>query len=309
MSRRIQDKRVTHDTTSKTKCGKNIDYYDGKKPVYNLGGGDSFYIPKFIKGKKLQDEYFVKLLCEINFVQMFQFKHETSLDPIPRMVQGQTDKTTATSSIYRMPGCNQSNIKTVNWTETVNQILELAKHQVNDPGLNHCVCTLYRDQNDSLGFHQDKIIDLEEDSLILSISFGAARPIVFQEMDGKKQQTIMLQPGSLLAIGKKTNQQWKHAVPKLDTYVEPRISLSIRHIKTFIEEKTDVISGKGEEYQTKNYPFTLSYDEPDKYSQEVKDKIESSMKEAQDKLYQMRAYYFESMSKSETIFDSDEDIV
>ena len=53
MSRRIQNKRVTHDSTNKTKCGRNIDLYDGKKPIHNLGGGDTFYIPKFIKSKEL----------------------------------------------------------------------------------------------------------------------------------------------------------------------------------------------------------------------------------------------------------------
>ena len=145
-----------------------------------------------------------------------------------------------------MPGCNQSNINTENLSESVKYILDLAKQEVNDDGLNHCVCTLYRDSNDSLAFHKDKILDLEEDSLILSISFGAARPIVFKEKNGKKEQTILLQPGSLLAIGKKTNQQWAHAIPKLDTPVEPRISLSIRHIKTYIEEETKTVIGKGD---------------------------------------------------------------
>ena len=87
------------------------------------------------------------------------------------MVQGQTDKTGPLSCIYRMPGCNQSNIQTENLSESVKNILDLAKQEVNDDGLNHCVCTLYRDSNDSLAFHQDKILDLEENSLILSISF------------------------------------------------------------------------------------------------------------------------------------------
>ncbi len=291
MSRRIQNRRVTYGSTSKTKCGKNIDYYDGKKPIHNLGGGDTFYIPKFIKGNELQKELFVKLLCEINFVQMFHFGQNNSIEPIPRMVQGQTDKTGSHSCIYRMPGCNQSNINTENLSESVKYILDLAKHEVNDDGLNHCVCTLYRDSNDSLAFHKDKILDLEEDSLILSISFGEARPIVFKETSGKREQTILLQPGSLLAIGKKTNQQWIHAIPKLDTAVEPRISLSIRHIKTYIEEETETVIGKGDEYQTKNYPFIVSHDNPDKYTEEIKNSIGLLTVDAQNKLHNMRIKY------------------
>jgi hypothetical protein len=54
------------------KEGKNIQEYDGKKDVSNLGAGDSYYISNFTKKNKC-GEIFQKLLSEITFVQMFSF--------------------------------------------------------------------------------------------------------------------------------------------------------------------------------------------------------------------------------------------
>ena len=59
---------------------------------------------------------------------MFQFGQ--NIEPIPRMVQGQTDKTGSHSCIYRMPGCNQSNINTENLSESVKYIIDLAKQLI-----------------------------------------------------------------------------------------------------------------------------------------------------------------------------------
>jgi hypothetical protein len=89
------------------------------------------------------------------------------------MVSAQTCKDGSSSAIYRMPGCNQKNIDTTNWTESVKNIVEEASETIGQK-FNHCVCTLYRDENDSLAFHTDKILDLEPDSKILSISYGVA---------------------------------------------------------------------------------------------------------------------------------------
>jgi len=61
----------------------------------------------------------------------------------------------------------------------------------------------------------------------------------------------------------------------MDTPVEPRISLSVRVIKTLIDEETEKVTGKGKEYQTKNYPFIVSHDDPSKYSEDLKKKLES----------------------------------
>lgn len=221
--------------------------------------------------------------------------------PIPRMVSAQTGKSSAVSPIYRMPGCNQKNIQTREWTPTVADICARATAALDGNEFNHCVCTLYRDENDSLGHHQDKLLDLTPGSVILSVSFGAPRPLVFTA--GKTRQIVTLQPGSLLAIGPKTNVRFKHGVPKALQSVGPRISLSVRSISTFVtkvpedasrdsetppETSTFRISGQGEQYQTKNYPFVANFDNPDDYPAQVAEDIREHTKRAQERLQELR---------------------
>jgi alkylated DNA repair dioxygenase AlkB len=269
-----------------TEAKKRYQYFDGTKDISKLGAGDSFYISNFLK--KERNEIFEKLMKEAKFVQMFQITEDTAT-PIPRLVTAQAGHNeSGASAIYRMPGCNEKNIQTTDWTPTVRYVCERASEEIGQK-FNHCVLTLFRDQEDSLGFHKDKLVDLKENSLILSVSFGDARPILFHSVEGKHHQTLMLLPGSLLAIGPMTNKLYMHAIPKLTDSVGPRVSLSLRSIDTYIQYEDKVenceqaesnksknfkILGKGAEYQCTNYPFITSYDDPDSYSDEVKRQIE-----------------------------------
>lgn len=269
-----ENRPISFDPTQKTKAGDHVEYYDGRKSLSNLGAGDSFYIADFVKSGTEKAQIFKDLLNEVEFEQMFNFL-KNQVEPIPRMIAAQTDKESNETPIYRMPGCNESNIPTKQWTPTVEKIVEKASDEISQR-LNHGVITLYRDNNDSLAFHQDKVLDLEDDSLILSISFGAARPIVFSPVSAKsrfqKEQTIVLQPGSLIAMGPKTNKEFKHAIPKLRDHVGPRISLSLRTIATFVKGE-NVVVGKGHEYQCKNYPHIKSHDDKSEYTDTIREQI------------------------------------
>jgi len=48
---------------------------------------------------------------------------------------------------------------------------------------------------DSLAYHKDKLLDLEDDSVIISVSFGEPRPIVFKSERDSAEQKILLRPG------------------------------------------------------------------------------------------------------------------
>jgi alkylated DNA repair dioxygenase AlkB len=293
MPRHQDNRRVKYNKDKKTQQGKHVDFYNGKKAVHNLGAGDTFYIPDFVKSRTKQREIFQQLLGEVEFQQMFNFLNN-HVEAIPRLIAAQTDKANPKSAIYRMPGCNESNIPTKHWTPTVEQIMKDASEEINQE-LNHCVLTLYRDENDSLAFHQDKILDLEDNSMILSISFGEPRPILFHEINGKKEQQIMLQPGSLLAFGPKTNSRYKHAIPKMNDPCGPRISLSIRTISSFVEkvegEEGDVvkITGKGEDHQCVNYPFIKSYDNQSEYTEVIQKQIEEEVERSVERFQEIRA--------------------
>mmetsp|Transcript_55064 Transcript_55064/g.49566 ORF Transcript_55064/g.49566 Transcript_55064/m.49566 type:complete len:337 (-) Transcript_55064:193-1203(-) len=292
--RSTENRRCNSNGDKKTFVGKNIDHFDGLRSIKNIGAGDSYYIPNFISCANQRDEIFSKLLKEVEFEQMFNFTpncKNKKVAPIPRLVTAQTNKDNDICDkypIYRMPGCNEKNIQTKNWTSTVEQIRQKASDYLGNQELNHCVVTLYRDENDSLGFHKDKLLDLKPNSLILSLSFGAPRPILFYAENTKNKgkrkkkqqhrQCIILQPGSLLAIGPQTNKLYKHSIPKLKEKCLPRISLSMRTIDTFVQnnkndEKDTKIIGKGEEFQNLNWPFAKNYDKENEYDQQTIDQM------------------------------------
>jgi alkylated DNA repair dioxygenase AlkB len=198
-------------------------------------------------------------------------KDGKDVEPLPRLVIAQTEKNHQRVPIYRMPGCNQKNIPVTSWTNTVNDICKKASDEIHQ-NLNHCVITLFRDENDSLAFHQDKLLDLDENSVIISISFGSPRPFIFQSLYGKQKQQIILQPGSILAIGPNTNKTFSHAIPKLQMKSGPRISISARTVKTFLVND-DTIVGKGDEFQDKNYPMIENHSDETKYTPEMNEKI------------------------------------
>lgn len=246
---------------------RGVTYHNGSKSINKIGSGDSYYISKFIKSDAERKDIFRNLLDEVEFEQMFNISPNNAVYPLPRLVAAQTDCTldesTESTPIYRMPGCNECNIQTKPWSKTVKYVRDLASKLIGQE-FNHCVIGLFRDQNDSLAYHKDKLLDLEEDSVIISVSFGEDRPIYFKSEKDSSEEIINLKAGSLLAFGQKTNHQFKHTIPKLDEPVGARISLSFRTVATKcvknIETNTFEIIGQGTEHQTVNYPFIKSFD-------------------------------------------------
>lgn len=233
--------------------------HGGRKALHNLAAGDTFYLPKVLGGASACDAAFAELLHDADYVQMYHFPAADSgkaPEPIPRLVTAQT----GSRALYRMPGCNQRNIATTEPLPAVQRLLAQAQAHLGaaQPPLNHAVLTLYRDQDDSLAPHQDKTLDLAADTHVVSLSLGAARPIVFTPLDPRRAReafAVLLQPGSLLAIGPKTNAAWRHGVPKLREPCGPRISLTARSIATFLGADGATVEGQGAAHQTPHYPF------------------------------------------------------
>lgn len=210
--------------------------------------GDLDYQPKIFK-----DIDFDSLEQEINFIQMYNVNKKTGQKlPIPRLVAGFADHDANGKVLYRMPGCNEMNIPADDWG---NLLLKIRDRLRGETGIdyNHCVATLFRDEHDSLGFHHDKLIDLDQSSPIISLSFGETRPIVFVSNDSKETVNIALKHGSMLVFGDKYNRRYYHSIPKLVNKVGKRISLSFRVVESKINDD-GVVSGKGDRYQTSDYP-------------------------------------------------------
>jgi len=96
---------------------------------------------------------------------------------------------------------------------------------------NHLVLNLYLNSQDNISPHNDKTQTLTEGSMIVTISLGAVRTLVLENMKNGQQVSIDLQPGSVFVLGWKTNQEWKHSIPKaIGEEVGKRISLTYRSI-------------------------------------------------------------------------------
>jgi alkylated DNA repair dioxygenase AlkB len=96
-------------------------------------------------------------------------------------------------------------------------------------GYNAVLCNLYRDGNDSVGLHADA--EPEMGPVIASVSLGAERMFRLKRKDGSVAFSERLPHGSLLIMAGRTQQNFKHEVPKEPSVIQPRINLTFRRIE------------------------------------------------------------------------------
>lgn len=96
---------------------------------------------------------------------------------------------------------------------------------------NSVLCNLYRNGDDSVGWHSDDEAELGPEPMIASVSFGATRRFSLQH---KRDKTVKghldLPDASLLLMKGATQQNYRHAVLKAKTESAPRINLTFRKI-------------------------------------------------------------------------------
>jgi alkylated DNA repair dioxygenase AlkB len=89
---------------------------------------------------------------------------------------------------------------------------------------------LYRDGQDSIGFHTDAEPELGVNPVVATLSFGSEREFVLKHKATKETIRYKLGSGSLLVMGGASQHHWLHAVPKTDAVVGERIRLTFRRI-------------------------------------------------------------------------------
>lgn len=117
-------------------------------------------------------------------------------------------------------------------TEMLEEIVPLCEKIESEFGFrpNNCLMNYYEDGNSSLGYHSDSSEELEEGTGVAIISLGAERTINYKNKDD--QELIVpykLKSGTLLFMNKKVQDEWLHAIPKMDE-AGTRISLTFRKI-------------------------------------------------------------------------------
>ncbi|ANG62100.1 DNA repair protein [Marinobacterium aestuarii] len=97
---------------------------------------------------------------------------------------------------------------------------------------NCALLNLYRDGEDSMGWHSDDEPELGLDPVIASLSLGQPRRFVLRHRTDRQQPKIelLLDDGSLLLMRGSTQHHWQHALPRTRRHCTPRLNLTFRCI-------------------------------------------------------------------------------
>ena len=95
---------------------------------------------------------------------------------------------------------------------------------------NACLSNLYRNGQDSNGWHSDNEKELGTNPIIASVSFGATRRFDLKHQSNKQKLSFQLTSGSLLVMGGEMQHFWKHQIPKQKNINDPRVNLTFRQV-------------------------------------------------------------------------------
>ncbi|WP_455208450.1 alpha-ketoglutarate-dependent dioxygenase AlkB family protein [Kaarinaea lacus] len=96
---------------------------------------------------------------------------------------------------------------------------------------NSVLGNLYRNEEDSMGWHADDEKELGINPFIASVSLGAERIFKARHKTTKEQIKLILPHGSLLTMSGPFQQYWQHSIPKTSISKTPRINLTFRYIQ------------------------------------------------------------------------------
>ncbi len=183
--------------------------------------GECFLIENFLK-KEEADSYYNQLFKDVNWredeITLFGRKVMQ-----PRLVAWYADpgKRLRYSGLTLEPNKWLSSL-----TKIKQNLQEFCNHEFNGVLVN-----LYRNQKDSNGWHSDDEKELGKEPLIASLSLGETRDFLLKhKKDEDLKIKIPLKAGSLLIMGGKSQQCWKHCLPKRTPELGPRINLTFRKI-------------------------------------------------------------------------------
>lgn len=117
------------------------------------------------------------------------------------------------------------------WTSSLSD-LRARVQALTGASFNSVLANYYRDHNDSMGLHADDEAELGAEPVIASLSLGEERVFRLKHRLRRdlKPFRLTLPSGSLLVMSGKTQQYWKHEVPKSRVPCGPRINLTFRQV-------------------------------------------------------------------------------
>lgn len=223
---------------------------------------DSFYIPNFLSLIGYDHDILLKEIYDnIKFIpreskEMLYRGNQLSREKF--FLIKNTEKEVKSSFIstlykYTYPGFQYASMQHYRYFETLPlmaQIILFLENNIlyNDNKINitQGIGTKYELPSDNIGYHNDKLTDIKENSPILTISLGDVRELHLALNDNitKPSHILVMEPGSLFILGPRTNTIMKHCIVpinkeqliKRDKPFGIRISMVFRDIKTIINQ-------------------------------------------------------------------------
>lgn len=130
-------------------------------------------------------------------------------------------------------------LTTGRWSPEIPLLVEMGRELSRHYGLSlpSISANLYRDGNDSVAWHGDRIGRQLSETVVCILSLGAPRKFLMrprpwggvspQQRGGGSSVRFVMQPGDLLVMGGTAQRTWDHCVPKC-AQAGPRISVMFR---------------------------------------------------------------------------------
>lgn len=198
-----------------------LDLFPNEKIILDLPDAIFEYYPNFLTPEKATI-IFRKLLDETPWKQdTITIYGKNHLQPRLTALYGNEGKPYSYSNIVMQPHP---------WNPTLmflkNEIEEHTQLSFTTVLLN-----LYRNENDSNGWHSDNEKELGRNPSIASLSLGEDRVFQLKHIEKKEiKQNIILTNGSLLVMKEGSQIYYKHQLPKASSPKRSRINLTFRTI-------------------------------------------------------------------------------
>jgi len=110
-------------------------------------------------------------------------------------------------------------------------VIRKAVNAASGEQFNSVLANLYRDGNDTMGWHSDDEPELGAQPIIASLSLGAERRFVLKSRAaGGSKLELQLPHGSLLVMRGDTQRNYRHSLPRTKKASGERINLTFRRI-------------------------------------------------------------------------------
>lgn len=186
----------------------------------------------------------MKILENIVLYEDFLPTHEEVFSTLRKQVSWRQDTVEVWNKVHNVPRLQQwfgdegltykwsgIQMQPQTWTPS---LLEVKQQLQEDLGLsfNSALCNLYRDGQDTVGWHADNEPELGRHPVIASLSLGATRDFILRKTSNPSEKIkVELKPGSLLVMSGDIQEKWQHSLPRRKNVTQERINVTFRTVK------------------------------------------------------------------------------